>query len=119
MIRPPTGHVLLRILPEMHSAGGIEFAQRHVTPEEQQQLNHRPTPPPPLTAQIVAIGPWRVLGNGMRMPPPFPPESKVLLRPGSGRDLEYGTQKFKVVAMDDILAVLQESVDDVSCWGER
>lgn len=108
MIRPLTGEVFLRLLPETHSAGGIEFPQRSVTPEEQQQLNHRPTPPPPLTAQIVAIGPWRVLPNGMRVPPPFPPDSKVVLRPGSGRDLEYGTQKFKVVKMDDILAVLQE-----------
>lgn len=108
-LRPRTGEVLIRLLPETHSAGGIEFAQRTVTPEEQQQLNHRPIPPGPVTAQIVAIGPWRVLGNGMRVPPPFPPDSKVLLRPGSGRDLEYGTQKFKVVAMDDILAVLQET----------
>ncbi len=46
----------------------------------------------------------------MMVPPPFPPGSKVLIRSTSGKDLSYGTNdKLKMVMLDDILAVLQES----------
>src|SRR5689334_12050586 len=102
MIRPLTNQVLIRILPpESHSSGGIEFPQHTLSPEERQERNHNPEMPSPLTGQVVAIGPWPKLKNGLVKPPPFPPDSKVLIRPGSGHDLAWGVgEKFKMVNMD-------------------
>ena len=109
MIRPLTNQVLLRILPpEKYSSGGIEIPQRRIGPEEQQQLNHNPQPPPPDVATVEAIGPWRTLANGMKVPPPFPPGSKVLVREGSGVKLHRDVgERLRLVHTDDILAVLQ------------
>lgn len=45
----------------------------------------------------------------MAVPPPFPPESTVLIRDGSGQKLTYGTdEKLRLVKLDDILAVIEE-----------
>lgn len=107
MIRPKTGCVLVRLIKETESKGGIAFADHTVTPEEQQQLNHSPKPPPPILGRIVAIGPWPRLANGLAVLPPFPAGATVLMRPGSGVDLKYGTNdKLKLVKSEDLLAVL-------------
>jgi co-chaperonin GroES (HSP10) len=108
MIRPLTGQILLRILPpKERSEGGIELHQHTVTPQEQEQLNHHPEPPPPDVGIVEAIGPWKVLKNGMMVPPPFPPGSKVLVREGSGQKLSRNVgEKLKLVRLDDVLAVL-------------
>jgi co-chaperonin GroES (HSP10) len=103
-----TGQVLLRIEPpETHSAGGIELPQRRITPEEQQQLNHHPQPPPPFTATVEAIGRWPSLKNGLHLLPPFPVGAKVLVRTGSGQDLQRGIgERLKLVRTEDVLAVI-------------
>ena len=110
MIRPKTGCVLVRLIKETESNGGIVFADHTITPEEQQQLNHNPTPPPPILAKVLAIGPWKVLSNGLVKPPDFPPGSTVIMRPGSGVDLKYGTEdRLKLVKAEDLLAVVNEA----------
>ncbi len=109
MIRPLSDHVLLKIIPETHTPSGLELPKVTIGAEEMQFRARRPEPPPPLTCQIVAIGPWKRLKNGMAVPPPFSPESKVLIRKGSGKDLSLGTtDKLKMVRMDDILAVISD-----------
>jgi co-chaperonin GroES (HSP10) len=108
MIRPLTNCVLIRVIPkETHSQGGIEFPQRRIGPEEQMELNRNPEPPPPDIGEVMAIGPWKTLPNGMKLIPPFPPGSKVVVREGSGQKLHRDVgERLKLVSMDDILAVL-------------
>lgn len=108
MIRPLSNQVLLRILPkETQSAGGIQIPEHTITPEERQELNHSPQPPPPDIAEVLAIGPWRTLSNGMKVPPPFPPGVKVLVREGSGTKMNRDIgERLKLVTMDDVLAVI-------------
>lgn len=108
MIRPLSNCVLLRILPpETESSGGITIPQHTLSPEEVQERNHKPEPPPPEVGIVEAIGPWRQLDNGMKVPPPFPPGSKVLVREGSGQKLNRDVgERLKLVHMDDVLAVI-------------
>ena len=107
MIRPLSNQVLLRIIPKEQSEGGIQFPQRHITPEERVELNRSPEPPPPDIGEVIAIGPWRILDNGMKVPPPFPPGVKVLVREGSGAKLNRDIgERLKLVMMDDVLAVI-------------
>lgn len=110
MIKPLTGQVLVRILPkDTQSTGGITIPAHTVTPEEQQERNHSPTPPPPVQGKVLAIGPWKRLKNGLAKPPPFPPGVTVLMRDGSGQKLTYGVDdKLRLVSADDVLAVLTE-----------
>lgn len=108
MIRPLTGQILLRILPrETISPGGIEFPQRHLSPEEVQERNHNPEPPPPDIGIVEAIGPWPRLKNGLAVPPPFPAGAKVLVREGSGQKLNRDVgERLKLVRNEDVLAVI-------------
>lgn len=111
MIRPLSNQVLLRILPkDTQSAGGIQLPEHTITPEERQELNHNPEMPAPIKGKVLAIGPWKKLENGMAVPPPFSPDSTILIREGSGKKLTYGVDdKLRLVNIDDILAVLTES----------
>jgi co-chaperonin GroES (HSP10) len=108
MIRPLTGQVLLRVLPkDTQSAGGIEFPQRSITPEEQQELNHHPEPPPPELCYVEAIGPWPKIKCGLALPPPFPAGATVLVRPASGTHLARNIgERLKLVHVRDVLAVV-------------
>ncbi len=108
MIRPLTGQVLLRVLPrDTHSQGGIEFPQRHITPEEQQELNHHPEPPPPDLCYVEAVGPWPILKCGLALPPPFPAGATVLVREASGQKLSRDVgERLKLCHVRDVLAVL-------------
>lgn len=111
MIRPLSGCILLRIIPpETRTDSGIELPQRTVTPEEQQQLNHKPEPPPPQIGIVEAIGPWPRLENGLALLPPFGPGVKVLVREGSGQKINRGIgERLKLVRTSDVLAVLHEA----------
>lgn len=108
MIRPLTGQILLRILPrETISSGGIAFPQRHLSPEEVQERNHNPEPPPPDFGEVLAIGPWPRLKNGLALPPPFPAGAKVIVREGSGQKLSRDVgERLKLVRNEDVLAVI-------------
>ena len=109
MIKPLTGCILIKVLPRSRSSGGIELPQRSLSPEEVQERNHTPSPPEPDLGEVMAIGPWKKLANGMIQPPPFPPGSKVLVREGSGQKLNRDIgERLKLVNIDDVLAVVSE-----------
>lgn len=110
MIRPMSNQVLLRVIPaDTQSAGGIAFPEYTLTPEDHQERSKTPTPPPPIKAKVLAIGPWPKLKNGMIKPPPFPPDSTVLIRNGAGIKLAYGTDdKLRIVESEEILGVFEE-----------
>lgn len=110
-IKPFTGHVLIKILPkDKFTISGIEIPDHTITPEEAQQASHHPTPPPPLTGEVLAIGPWKRLNNGLAVMPPFKQQDKVLIRNGTGKELTYGTRdKLRMVRQEDVLAVVTEA----------
>ncbi len=106
-VRPLTGKVMVRVLGPIEASSIIETPDRHVPPEEQQVLNHKPTPPLPLVGIVESIGPWPTLKNGLRLLPPFVEGAKVLLRAGSGQQLARGVgEKLRMVDTNDVLAVL-------------
>ncbi len=99
--------MLIEIVAEKVSNGGIVLADHTPTPEETQERNHQPTPPAPLQGVVRRIGPWPKLDNGMAVLPDFGIGAKVVVRPGAGQDFSYDTQgKFKMVETRDVLAVL-------------
>lgn len=74
------------------------------------QLNHNPQPPPPDIAEVMAIGPWPRLKNGLAKPPPFPAGARVVIREGSGQKLSRDVgERLKLVSADDVLAVISET----------
>lgn len=110
MIRPREGQVLVRVLPQQTTHGGIEIPVRRKGPEEVQQDNHHPTPPPAIKVNVMAIGPWKRLPNGLALLPPFPAGCNAWIRPGSGTDLNWDVgQKWKLVKSEDLLAFEETS----------
>lgn len=107
-VRPLTGQVLVQVLPpETRSAGGIEFPQVTLSPEEVAVRNRAPTPPPPGIGIVEAIGLWPTLKNGLKVLPPFVVGAKVVFRTGSGQDCARGIgERLKLIRISDLLAVL-------------
>jgi co-chaperonin GroES (HSP10) len=107
-ILPLTGQVLVQILPkETRSAGGVELPEHTMSPEENQQAAHNPTPPPPLQAVVMEIGPWPKLPNGMAVMPEFGVGAKVIVGFYAGIELHRGIgERFRMVRNNQVIAVL-------------
>ena len=107
MIRPLMNCVLLKMLPKDRSEGGVVLIKHTNTPEEEQQANHKPTPPDPIVGEVMAIGAWPSVKNRpeLKIPPPFPAGAKVLIREGAGEKLTWEKSgDFRLVAVPDCLA---------------
>lgn len=107
-VRPLTGQVLIELVPPARvSLGGIDLPDHTVTPEEQQERDHHPTPPGPVQGIVVAIGPWKKLKNGMALLPPFGVGAKVLVPKHAGMSMSYDVSgRLKMVPSEQVLAVL-------------
>ncbi len=106
-LKPLPGKALLKILGPIPPSSIIEAPDRHVPPEEQMVLNHKPTPPEPQRAEVLELGAWKQLANGLSVVPPFTVGTVVLIRDGAGQQLRYGTsEKLRMVDTKDVLAVL-------------
>lgn len=58
-------------------------------------------------AEVVAIGPGKLLKNGERGAMEVKVGDKVLLKNWGGEKVEIGKEEYKVVSQEDILAVLE------------
>lgn len=58
-------------------------------------------------AEVVAIGPGKLLKNGERGAMEVKVGDKVLLKNWGGEKVEIGKEEYKVVFQEDILAVLE------------
>lgn len=106
-IKPLTGQALVEILPEEKLVGSLVLPDHTASPEEQQQRDHRPSPPAPVTGIVRAIGQWPKLKNGMARMPDFGIGAKVLLPKYCGQEMQRGIGKrLKMVMQSDVLAVL-------------
>jgi co-chaperonin GroES (HSP10) len=107
-IKPLPGQALIEVLPaDKRSAGGIEFPEHTLSPEEHQEAAHHPTMPPPITGIVREIGPWPKLKNGMAVMPEFGKGAKVIIGHNAGLQLERGVgQRLRMVHQREVLAVL-------------
>jgi co-chaperonin GroES (HSP10) len=107
-VKPFTGQVLIALDGrQTQSPYGIALPEHTLSPEEQQELDHHPTPPGPLTGTVREIGPWPKLKNGMAVMPPFGVGARVLIPRYGGIEMHmdvYG--RFKMVMLEDVLALL-------------
>lgn len=107
-IRPLTGQTFIEILPaDKVSAGGIEFPERALTPDERQADSHNPTKPQPLQGRIVAIGPWPKLKCGLAVMPQYAVGDRVLVQFNAGIQMQRNIgERFRMVENEEVLAIL-------------
>ncbi|MBI2037586.1 MAG: co-chaperone GroES [Candidatus Magasanikbacteria bacterium] len=58
-------------------------------------------------AEVVAVGPGKLLENGQRSNMEVKVGDKVLLKNWGGEKVELNKEEYKIVSQDDILAVIQ------------
>lgn len=95
MIKPLDNHVVLKVekqSQEEKQVGGIYLAGAK---EEK-----------PNTAEVLAVGPGRVLENGNRISPEVEVGQKVLFDKYAGNEVEFDGQKYLVVRDTDLIAVI-------------
>lgn len=108
-LKPLTGQVLIEVVaPATKSHGGVDLPdERPLSPEFVESTHANPTKPSKNHIGIVReIGPWPKLGNGMLLMPEFGKGAKVVFNPYHGTELRYHNKPLKMVALDDVLAVL-------------
>ncbi len=58
-------------------------------------------------AEVVAVGPGKLLENGQRSTMEVKVGDKVLLKNWGGEKVELNKEEYKIVSQDDILAIIQ------------
>ena len=58
-------------------------------------------------AQVVAIGPGKMLESGQRAPMHVAVGQTVLIKSWGGDEVEYNKEQYKIVNEEDILAILE------------
>lgn len=109
-IKPLTGQVLVEILPDdKRSAGGIEFPEHTLSPEEVQATHRNPQKPPPWKGIVREIGAWPKLRNGMALLPEFGIGATVVVGHNAGIQMQRNIgERFRMVLLDEVLAVLSQ-----------
>ena len=108
---PLTGQVLIEVLSGPKSSpGGIVFpATLPMSPEAVQESHRNPQKPAKPSIGIVrACGPWPKTRKGLLLMPEFGVGSKVAFNPWHGTDMQRNGQRLKLVAQDDVLAVITQ-----------
>lgn len=99
-ILPLPGQVLVEILPaESKSIGGITIPDGVEVMDKGGKL-------PPEKGKVVRLGRWPQKPNGKAVLPEFSPGDTVLVSRYSGQRLKHLDDKFRLVQLDDVLAVL-------------
>lgn len=57
--------------------------------------------------EVISVGPGKVLADGKRSTMDVKPGDRVLLKGWGGEKVEINNEEFKIVAQDEILAVLE------------
>lgn len=94
-IRPLGDKVLLEVLPaEEMSKAGIIIPD---TAKDQSQQ-----------AKVIAVGPGKLDKNGQRQPIDLQPGNTVLIAKYGGDEFKHSGEEYKIVSIDDVLAVIEE-----------
>jgi len=95
-IRPLSNRIIIQRIEETKSSGGLIHL-----PE------NRDRDAAPLRARVIAVGPGKLLKDGVtREPIGCRPGDVVLAGAYSGHSFEYGGQKYQMVDTDDVVAVV-------------
>lgn len=106
-IRPLTGRVLVEIIPEETTSGGLVIPSVALPADEVQQRSRNPDKPPGRKARVLEIGPWVKLRCGLALMPEFGKGAIVVIGSHSGRTLQRETsRKLCMLKQSDVLAVL-------------
>ena len=90
-IRPLGDNVLVKQKKEEKTKSGIILSTEKELPE----------------AEVMAVGPGKVLENGQRSAMNVKVGDVVLLKSWGGDKVEIENQEYKIIGQDDILAVLE------------
>jgi chaperonin GroES len=104
MIRPLTGHCLIRILPpDEKTSSGLWLAD--VAQERGEKAR-------PRKGFVIACGPWKTTKQGYAILPDFRPGDTVLLSEYIGTKLTRAIgENLRLCRVDDVLAVVEENGD--------
>jgi chaperonin GroES len=92
-LKPLNDRVIVKILEaDEHTVGGI------ILPDTAKEK--------PQHAEVVAVGPGRMLDNGTRVPVAVKNSDRVLFAHYSGDKIELDGEEYLVLREDDILALL-------------
>lgn len=83
--------VVKALSPESKTAGGIYL------PDSAQEK--------PQEAEVVAVGPGKVLENGKVVPLEVKPGDKVIYAKYGGTEIKLGSDEYVILRQDDVLAI--------------
>lgn len=83
--------VVKAVTPEAKTAGGI------ILPDSAQEK--------PQEAEVVAVGPGKVLENGKVVALEVKPGDRVIYAKYGGTEIKLGTEEFVILRQDDVLAI--------------
>lgn len=94
-IKPLSDHVVIRIIEEEKvTASGIVLPDT-VDKEKKEE------------GEVVAVGPGKILENGQRGAMDVSVGQKVLFKKWGGDEVKVGDEEYKIVSMEDILAIVE------------
>lgn len=95
-VTPLKGDVLVRVLEESMSDGGIHLLDS----------GHKDGPGQNRTGIVVRLGPWLTTKNGHAIVPEVAPGNKVVFSQHAGRALEGEHRGLRLLKQEEILGIL-------------
>lgn len=95
-IKPLSDHIVVEVLEKEHvTASGIVLPD---TVEKEKKAE----------AEVVAVGPGKQLDNGQRGAMDVAVGQTILIKKWGGDEVEVGGQEYKIIEMDDVLAIIEK-----------
>ncbi|HLK57949.1 MAG TPA: co-chaperone GroES [Chthonomonadaceae bacterium] len=91
-LKPLNDRIIVKsVTPQEKTAGGI------ILPDSAQEK--------PQEAEVVAVGPGKVMENGKTVPLEIKPGDRIIYAKYGGTEIKLGTEEFVILRQDDVLAV--------------
>jgi len=91
-LKPLNDRIVVKaVTPEEKTTGGI------ILPDSAQEK--------PTEAEVVAVGPGKVLENGKVVPLEIKPGDRIIYAKYGGTEIKIGSEEYVILRQDDVLAV--------------
>ena len=91
-LKPLNDRIVVKaVTPEEKTTGGI------ILPDSAQEK--------PTEAEVVAVGPGKVLENGKVVPLEIKPGDRIIYAKYGGTEIKVGNEEYVILRQDDVLAV--------------